>query len=359
MSPPLQPSPRSRSSSGSCVVASVRRGRRARPVGAAARAPPSWLLRPRHRRPRARGHPAARRRHDLAAAGDDRGRSPDGPRRLRRAGRAPTPPTRSASWPGPSTGWRRDLATVDRAAPRPGGHGLPRAAHPAGRRSAPRSRTSPTASPGGPGALGRAVDQARAARRPGRRTCSTSPASTPAWRRCASARSRSASCWTRWWPTWSPLAGRCASMSTVTRPTSTVHADPARLRQLVANAARQRGPAQPRRAAAVTVRCAVTEDRWRLEVDRPGPGGPARGPGARLRAVRDPDRDRRGGGGTGLGLAIARWVAELHGGTVRFVAPAAGHRRRAAPRRPATAEPSPDSDPLSPLRRHPSARHHR
>ena len=30
--------------------------------------------------------------------------------------------------------------------------------------------------------------------------------------------------------------------------------------------------------------------------------------------------ERAGGGGTGLGLAIARWVVDLHGGTIAVVA---------------------------------------
>jgi signal transduction histidine kinase len=31
--------------------------------------------------------------------------------------------------------------------------------------------------------------------------------------------------------------------------------------------------------------------------------------------------ERAGGGGTGLGLAIARWVVDLHGGTIAVVEP--------------------------------------
>ena len=61
-------------------------------------------------------------------------------------------------------------------------------------------------------------------------------------------------------------------------------------------------------------------DGWRLEVADEGAG------------VDAADRDRvfarfgtlaeaEGGGGTGLGLAIARWVSDLHGGTIQFVEP--------------------------------------
>ena len=35
-----------------------------------------------------------------------------------------------------------------------------------------------------------------------------------------------------------------------------------------------------------------------------------------------------GAGGTGLGLAVARWVAQLHGGTLRFLDPASGRGAR-------------------------------
>ncbi|MGH3348633.1 MAG: DUF4153 domain-containing protein [Nocardioides sp.] len=95
--------------------------------------------------------------------------------------------------------------------------------------------------------------------------------------------------------------------------------DPMRLRQLVTNVldnAARHGP------AGGTVR--VTgggegDDVW-IEVTDSGPGV---APADRERAF-----ERFGtvtqGGGTGLGLAIARWVATLHGGSLRFVDPAPG-----------------------------------
>jgi two-component system sensor histidine kinase BaeS len=99
----------------------------------------------------------------------------------------------------------------------------------------------------------------------------------------------------------------------------TVPADPARLHQLVANLldnASRHSPA----GGLVHVTAEDTASGWRLEVADKGPGV----------AAADRDRvferfgtltDADGGGGTGLGLAIARWVTDLHGGTIRFVDP--------------------------------------
>ena len=126
-------------------------------------------------------------------------------------------------------------------------------------------------------------------------------------------------------------------------PALTVRADPARLHQLVANlvdnAVRHSPPNGEVRVAAA----AVDEATWSLEVCDDGPGIPSE------RADRVFDRFGPGedaGGGTGLGLAIARWVGELHGGTVSVVPTETGRtgaRVRAVlprvptPRRPAEA----------------------
>jgi signal transduction histidine kinase len=105
----------------------------------------------------------------------------------------------------------------------------------------------------------------------------------------------------------------------VTPPALTASADPARLHQLVANLldnASRHSPA----GGVVRIGAHETGTGWRLEVADGGPGVPAA------------DRDRvferfgtlaesEGGGGTGLGLAIARWVTDLHGGTIHFVEP--------------------------------------
>ncbi|GAA2145364.1 hypothetical protein GCM10009844_19960 [Nocardioides koreensis] len=108
----------------------------------------------------------------------------------------------------------------------------------------------------------------------------------------------------------------------VTPPGLTVAADPARLHQLVANLldnASRHSPAN----GLVRITAHDTATGWRLEVADEGPGIPA------------PDRDHvferfgtlseaDGGGGTGLGLAIARWVTDLHGGSIHVVEPDPG-----------------------------------
>ncbi|GAW51890.1 MULTISPECIES: DUF4153 domain-containing protein [unclassified Nocardioides] len=136
----------------------------------------------------------------------------------------------------------------------------------------------------------------------------------------------------------------------VTPPGLVAGADPARLHQLVANLldnASRHSPA----GGVVRVTALETAAGWRLEIEDEGPGIPAA----------DRDRvferfgtlaDSDGGGGTGLGLAIARWVTDLHGGSIHVVdpePPGAGARVRvdlpseprqhpAAPRVPTTVE---------------------
>jgi hypothetical protein len=102
-----------------------------------------------------------------------------------------------------------------------------------------------------------------------------------------------------------------------------VSADPARLRQLLTNVLDNAVRHSPQ-GGRVSVVAAAAGDRWRLDVADAGPGVP---PADRERAferfgtLTSPDGDT---GGTGLGLTIARWVATLHGGTVRFVDPPPG-----------------------------------
>jgi two-component system sensor histidine kinase BaeS len=107
-------------------------------------------------------------------------------------------------------------------------------------------------------------------------------------------------------------------------PTLIVQGDPARLRQLAANlldnASRHSPP-----GGTVTVLATADADRWKLEVADEGPGlAPANRERAfeRFGTLSDVD----GGGGTGLGLAIARWVTDLHDGTIGFIDPGPGAR---------------------------------
>ena len=115
--------------------------------------------------------------------------------------------------------------------------------------------------------------------------------------------------------------------------TATVYADRARLHQvllnLLDNAARH-GPA----GGEVRLHARTTGSDLVIDVDDDGPGIP---PAERAHIF---DRFTRGGstdgGGTGLGLAIARWVIDLHRGSIAVAEP--GSRIRVI--LPATAPPT-------------------
>ena len=130
--------------------------------------------------------------------------------------------------------------------------------------------------------------------------------------------------------------GRGVSFAVAVPPGLVVRADRSRLRQLVTNLLDNAVRHSPERGT-VRVHAAVSGDRWHLEVADDGPGV---APADRERAFErfgtlGSDPGAAGGGGTGLGLAIARWVAGLHGGTVRFVDPPSRHDGCRGPRRPA------------------------
>ncbi len=141
--------------------------------------------------------------------------------------------------------------------------------------------------------------------------------------------------------------GRTVRVRTVVEPPElTVRADPARLHQLVANLVDNAVRHSPQDREVHVVAASVDAAMWSLEVCDDGPGIP----------VDQVDRvfDRFGsgedaGGGTGLGLAIARWVGELHGGTVTVVPTAPGDNgarvRAVLPRAPkAQRRPGPDEE---------------
>ena len=123
-----------------------------------------------------------------------------------------------------------------------------------------------------------------------------------------------------------------------------VTGDPFRLRQLVVNvldnAARHSPP-----GTSVRISGAAAPDGWWLEVADEGGGVP---PEDRERVFERFGTD--GAGGTGLGLAVARWVAELHGGTLRFLDPAGDRGARLRLEVPATPRPVPtptrETDPV-------------
>ena len=98
-----------------------------------------------------------------------------------------------------------------------------------------------------------------------------------------------------------------------------VEADPARLVQVVANLLDNAGRHSPAEGVVRVNAYAVAGDRWALEVADEGRGIP---PESAEVVFERFGTGSDNAGGTGLGLAIARWVCELHGGTVEAVRPA-------------------------------------
>ncbi len=131
-----------------------------------------------------------------------------------------------------------------------------------------------------------------------------------------------------------------------------VSADRTRLRQLLTNVLDNAVRHSPE-GGRVSVRAGVVGDRWRLDVADQGPGVPPADRELafeRFGTLTASDPGSQGTGGTGLGLAIARWVAGLHGGTVRFVDPPPGAAgavlRLDLPLRPTVTTPTPQEAPV-------------
>jgi signal transduction histidine kinase len=114
------------------------------------------------------------------------------------------------------------------------------------------------------------------------------------------------------------LAGHDVSYDVRVQPGDlTLSADVARLHQLVANLldnAAQHSPPGGR----VSVSAALDSGSVDLDVADLGPGI---APGERDRVFERFERGSTTEGGTGLGLAIARWVTDLHGGTIAVLDP--------------------------------------
>lgn len=100
-----------------------------------------------------------------------------------------------------------------------------------------------------------------------------------------------------------------------------VTADPARLAQLVANLLDNAARHSPSYGTIHLVASAIDDDTLSIEVTDEGPGISADKAGEVFRRFGTGDDS---GGGTGLGLAIARWVCELHGGTITVIPTPAG-----------------------------------
>lgn len=118
-----------------------------------------------------------------------------------------------------------------------------------------------------------------------------------------------------------------------------VEADPRRLAQLVANLVDNAVRHAP---TGGTVRLSAwsVPDGWVLDVTDDGPGIPD---DLRERVLERFGTGPDSGGGTGLGLAIARWVCDLHGGTLAVLAAERGaHLRATLPLHP---RPTPRSTP--------------
>src|SRR5690606_14435726 len=120
----------------------------------------------------------------------------------------------------------------------------------------------------------------------------------------------------------STLGGRPVTYEvSIEPPTLQVVADPARLQQVIANLLDNASRHSPADGVVTITARAVGEGHWSLQVADEGPGIPAERAESLFSRYGTADP---AGGGTGLGLAIARWVCELHGGTIAALSRPAG-----------------------------------
>ena len=109
-----------------------------------------------------------------------------------------------------------------------------------------------------------------------------------------------------------------------TPPDLTVKGDPARLQQLVANLLDNAAAHSPAHGT-VYVLCTGTATDWWLEVADQGTGiAPENREQVFERFGTLGEQTGGQTGGTGLGLAIARWVTDLHHGSIGFIDPSPG-----------------------------------
>jgi two-component system sensor histidine kinase BaeS len=121
------------------------------------------------------------------------------------------------------------------------------------------------------------------------------------------------------------LHGRPVTYAVDAGPAVGVHADRARLHQLVANLLDNAGRHSPP-GGLVTAHARAQEGAVTIEVSDEGPGIAAED---RTTVFERFTTGGAGDGSTGLGLAIARWVTGLHGGSIEVVDTTSGCRIRA------------------------------
>ncbi len=122
------------------------------------------------------------------------------------------------------------------------------------------------------------------------------------------------------------LSGREVRYAVDVPDALSVQADEARLAQVVANLLDNAARHSPVGGTVTTTAREEAHGRWSLTVADEGPGISAEDAERVLERFGTGAAAARGTGGTGLGLAIARWICELHEGSVTVLATAPGER---------------------------------